>query len=132
MKINYKDADGRVIELEVTEEVGSFYLTSLEDEKSNDRRNTRRHTQLSTFQYEDARFFDSGIDISRSFAESDAIKRVMDKLTERERLLILSHYRDGRTYTEIAKYEGKYPSTIIRETDKAADKFKCIYREMNK
>ena len=131
MKINYKDADGRVIELEVTEEVGSFYLTSLEDEKSNDRRNTRRHTQLSTFQYEDARFFDSGIDISRSFVESDTVKRVMDKLTDRERSLILSHYRDGRTYTEIAKSEGKYPSTIMRETDKAADKFKRIYREMN-
>jgi len=39
MKINYKDADGRVIELEVTEEVGTFYLSSMEDEKSNDRRN---------------------------------------------------------------------------------------------
>jgi RNA polymerase sigma-70 factor (ECF subfamily) len=47
MKINYTDADGRFHELEVTDEVGNFYLTSLEEEKSNDRRNTRRHTRLT-------------------------------------------------------------------------------------
>ena len=132
MLINYTDADDRVIELEVSDEVGIFHLESLEAIKSNDRAETRRHTQLSTFQYEDARFFNSGIDISRSVAESDAVNRVMDRLTDRERFLIIAVHRDGRTYTELAKVEGKYPSTIMRETDKATDKFKRIYREMNK
>ena len=47
MKINYKDADGKIIELEVSEEVGTFYLESIEAERSNDRKNARpdRHTQ---------------------------------------------------------------------------------------
>ena len=107
MKINYKDADGRVIELEVTEEVGTFYLSSIEDEKSNDRRNTRRHTSLSEFTFEDARYFDSGIDICGEFAESETLKTVMKQLTARERFLILAHYCDGQTYTEIAKAEGR-------------------------
>lgn len=129
MKINYKDADGRIIELEVTEEVGSFYLVSLEEEKSNDRRNTRRHTYLSEFTYEDVRYFDSGIDISRSVTETDAVNRVMAQMTERERFLILAVFQENRTYTEIGKGEGKYPSTIMRETNKAADKFKRLYRD---
>jgi len=129
MLINYTNADGRVIKLEVSDEVGTFHLESLEAIKSNDRRETRRHTQLSTFEYEDVRFFDSGIDVCGDFAESDVIKSVMSRLTVRERFLILSHYRDGRTYTEIAKSESKYPSTIMRETDKAADKFRRLYKE---
>lgn len=129
MLINYKDADGRVIELEVTEEVGTFYLSSMEDEKSNDRRNTRRHTLLSQFTYEDARFFDSGIDICGEFAATETLKSVMAQLTDRERFLILAHHRDGRTYTEIAKNERKSPSTIMRETDKAANKFKRLYMD---
>lgn len=112
MLINYTDADGRVIKLEVSDEVGTFHLESLEAIKSNDRRETRRHTQLSTFEYEDVRFFNSGIDISRSVAESDAVNRVMDRLTERERFLILAVHRGDRTYTELAKAEGKHPSTI--------------------
>ena len=62
MKINYTDADGRILELEVSEEIGEFYLASTEAEKSNDRANTRRHTSLSTFTHEDIRFFNSGID----------------------------------------------------------------------
>ena len=51
MKINYKDADGKNIDIEVSEEVGTFYLESIEAEKKNDRKNSRpdRHSQLSTF-----------------------------------------------------------------------------------
>jgi len=129
MLINYKDADGRVIEIEVSDEVGDFYLASLDEEKSNERRETRRHTHLSEFVYEDSRYFDSGVDISRSFAESDAVKQTMGKLTARERYLITAVHVDGRTYTEIGRAEGKYPSTIMREANKATDKFKRLYAE---
>jgi len=127
MLINYKDADGRIVELEVTEEVGQFYLTSLDQERKSERRETRRHTLLSTFTYEDEKFFDSGIDICRQFALSDAVKRAMDGLTARERYLLAVIHQEGRSYTEIARSEGKSPSTILRETRKAVDKFKRLY-----
>ena len=53
MKIEYKDADGRLLKLEVSDEVGRFYLSSVEETKKSDRRNTRpdRHTSLETFVY---------------------------------------------------------------------------------
>jgi DNA-directed RNA polymerase specialized sigma24 family protein len=127
MLINYKDADGRAVELEVTEEVGQFYLTSLDQERKTERRETRRHTLLSTFTYEDARFFDSGIDICGEIALSDAVRRAMDKLTARERYLITAIHHEGRSYTEIGKAERKSPSTIMRETRKAVERFKRFY-----
>ena len=127
MLINYTDADGRFVELEVTEEVGQFYLTSLDQERKSERRETRRHTLLSTFTYEDKDYFDSGVDIGRELALSDAMKRVMDRLTARERCLIDAVHREGRSFTEIARAEGKAASTIMREMRKAADKFKRLY-----
>ena len=56
MIINYKNADGKTIALEVSDEVGTFYLESIDAENKNDRKNSRpdRHSQLSTFSYEDA------------------------------------------------------------------------------
>ncbi len=127
MLINYTDADGRFVELEVTEEVGQFYLTSLDQERKSDRRETRRHTLLSTFTYEDKDYFDSGVDIGREFALSDAMRRAMGTLTARERYLLTAIHDEGRSYTEIARSENKAPSTILRETRKAADKFRRLY-----
>ena len=123
MRINYKDADGRIIELEVTEEVGNFYLASIEAEKKNDRRETRRHTLLSQFVYEDVRFFDSGIDLCDDFAMSDAVARAMDKLSERQRYLLTKVYIEGWRYTELAAQEGRDESTIRKATEKAKEKF---------
>jgi len=130
MLIHYVDADDCVVELEVTEEVGNFYLASLDYEKNNNRRETRRHILLSAIdEYEDRQIYDSGIDICGDIATSDAVTNTVAKLTERERYLIIAVHREGRTYTEIAKAEDKYPSTIMRETKKAEDKFKRIYAE---
>ena len=129
MKINITDANGQVIEIEVTDEVGAFYLASYEDEKSNDRAETRRHNQLSQFVYEDARYFDSGINIGRSVAEADAVNRVMDKLSERQRYLLNKVYGEGWRYTEIAAQEGKDESTIRKASDKAKQKFLEHYQK---
>ncbi len=127
MLINYKDADGRVVDLEVTEEVGQFYLTSLDLERKTERRETRRHTLLSTFTYEDKDYFDSGVDICGEIALADAVSRAMYKLTARERYLLTAVHHEGRSYTEIGKAERKSPSTIMRETRKAAERFKRFY-----
>ena len=53
MKIEYKDADGRVLELEVSDAVGQFCIYSAEEEARSDRRNSRpdRHTSLEAFTY---------------------------------------------------------------------------------
>ncbi|MGJ4851731.1 sigma factor-like helix-turn-helix DNA-binding protein [Bacillota bacterium Meth-B3] len=127
MRIQYKDADGRVLELEVSEEVGRFYLADMDRERKSDRRETRRHTPLSAFNYEDHAYFDSGIDICGQLARADAVKRAMDKLTPRERYLLTAVHIDNRSYSEIARAERKAPSTVLRETRKAAERFRHFF-----
>jgi RNA polymerase sigma-70 factor (ECF subfamily) len=128
MLINYKDADGRVIQLEVTEEVGNFYLASLEEEKKNERRETRRHTYLSEFTFEDARYFDSGVDLCGEYAFSEAVEHALSKLSERQQHLFTKIYIEGWSFTELAKAEGRDESTIRKAAKVAADKFKKFYR----
>jgi len=126
MKIYYKDADGKVIELEVTDEVGAFYLSSLEAEKKNDRKNSRpdRHTQLSTFDFEDARFFSDSTDLLADLIKSEAINQVMSCLNERQQYLIRKCFLEGWSYTDLAVLEGKDESAIRHAVDRAKKKLR--------
>ena len=126
MKINYKAADGKIIELEVADKVGTFYLESVEEEKSNDRRNSRpdRHTQLSTFTYEDVRFFSDGTDLLADLMSSEAVSHAMSQLNERQQYLIQKCCIEGWSYTDLAKLEGKDESAIRHAVNRAKDKLK--------
>jgi len=124
MKINYKNADGTIIELEVSEEVGTFYLESIEAEKKNDRKNSRRdrHTQLSTFEYEDIRYFSDGTDLFADLIESEFIGHAMSCLNERQQFLIRMCLLEGWSYTDLAAAEGKDESAIRHAVDRAKKK----------
>ncbi|MHB1652370.1 MAG: RNA polymerase sigma factor [Desulfitobacteriaceae bacterium] len=126
MKIDYKDADGKIIELEVADEVGTFYLESVEAEKSNDRRNSRpdRHTQLSTFTHEDVRFFSDGTDLLAELMSSEAVSHAMSQLTGRQQYLIQKCCIKGWSYTDLAKLEGKDESAIRHAINRAKSKLK--------
>lgn len=126
MKINYKDADGKIIDLDVSEEVAAFYLESIETEKKNDRRNSRpdRHSQLSTFNYEDARFFSDSSDILAALIESETICNAMACLNQRQQYLIRKCFLEGWSYTDLAAQEGKDESAIRHAVNRAKKKLK--------
>lgn len=126
MKINYKNAEGKIIELEVSEEVGTFYLESTEAEKKNDRKNSRpdRHTQLSTFEYEDIRYFSDGTDMLADMIESEVIRHAMSCLNDRQQYLICKCLLEGWTYTDLAIAEGKDESAIRHAVDRAKKKLR--------
>ena len=128
MKINYKDANGQVIELEVSDEVGTFYLESVKREKSNDRRNSRpdRHTLLSTFEYEDVRFFDDGTDLLGDVIQSETISNAMACLSERQQYLVQKCIIEGWSYKDLAKFEGKDESAIRHAVNRAKKKLRDI------
>lgn len=130
VKINYKDANGKIIELEVSDEVGTFYLEAIEKEKSNDRRNSRpdRHSQLSTFEYEDARYFSDGSDLLADLIESEAISHAMSNLTERQQYLIRKCFMEGWSYTDLANLEGKDESAIRHAVDRAKKKLREVLK----
>lgn len=124
MLINYKNADGRIIELEVSDEVGTFYLSSVEEEKKNERRETRRHTSLESFTYEDKRFFDDGTDLLADLIASETVSRAMSHLTERQQYLIRKTCLEGWKYTELAALEGVDESAIRHAVNRAKNKLK--------
>lgn len=124
MLINYKDADGKIIELEVSDEVGTFYLSSVEAEKKNERRETRRHTSLESFTYEDKRFFDDGTDLLADLIASETVSRAMSHLTERQQYLIRKTCLEGWKYTELAALEGVDESAIRHAVNRAKKKLK--------
>jgi len=126
VKIKYKNANGKIIELEVSEEVGTFYLESIEAEKKNDRKNSRpdRHTQLSTFEYEDIRYFSDGTDLLADLIEAEGICHAMSFLNERQQYLIRLCLLDGWSYTDLAALVGKDESAIRYAVDRAKKKLK--------
>ena len=128
MKINYRTADGKTIELEVPDDVGSFYIDSVGAEKKNDRRNSRpdRHSQLSTYSYEDARYFSDGTDLLADLIDSETVSRAMSHLTERQQYLIRKIYLEGWKFTEIAAIEGVDESAIRHAVNRAKDRLKKV------
>ena len=130
MFINYTTADGKTIELEVSDEVGSFYLESVEAEKKNTRKETRRdrHTSLESFTYEDARFFDSGTDILTDFIDSEAVSRTMSQLTERQQYLVRKCCIEGWSYTDLAAVGGVNESAIRHAVNRAMNKLKKVLK----
>ncbi|MGE5417503.1 MAG: RNA polymerase sigma factor [Acidobacteriota bacterium] len=126
MLINYKDADGKIIELEVSDEIGTFYLSSVEAEKKNERRETRRHTPLSTFTYEEKQFFSDVTDMLADLIASEAVHRAMSYLTERQQYLIRRTCLEGWKYTEIAAIEGIDESAIRHAVNRAKNKLKKL------
>ena len=129
MKIEYKDADGRLLKLEVSDEVGQFYLSSVEETKKSDRRNTRpdRHTSLETFVYEDQRFFASPSDPMREAVEDCEVDRLLSCLSSRQRELVRRCVIEGWSYTEIAAQEGKDESAIRHAVKRALKKMKKTF-----
>ena len=126
MLIKYKNADGKMTELEVADEVGAFYLESIEAEEKNDRKNSRtdRHSQLSTFSYEDARYFSDGTDLLADLIELEAVRNAIACLSERQQYLIRKYFMEGWSYTDLANLEGKDESAIRHAVGRAKKKMK--------
>ena len=129
MKIEYKDADGRLLKLEVSDEVGKFYLSSVEETKKSDRRNIRpdRHTSLETFVFEDQRFFASTSDPMREAVEDCEVDRLLSCLSSRQRELVRRCVIEGWSYTEVAAQEGKDESAIRHAVKRALKKMKKTF-----
>jgi len=124
MLINFKDADGQSMVLDVSDEVGSFYLSSVEEEKRNERRETRRHTSLESFTYEDKRFFDDGTDLLADLIASETVSRAISHLTERQQYLVRKCFLEGWSYTDLAAIEGVDESAIRHAVNRAKNKLK--------
>ena len=90
MKIKYEFVNGDVseIEVDVPAKITDFYLQSLEQEKSNDRKNSRpdRHTSLEQFNYEDARYFSLTNDFPDEIISGLEVEHILSVLNEKSEI----------------------------------------------
>ncbi len=123
MKIKYIFAD-ESLEIEVAEEWGNIVVELNRLEYNMDHRETRRHTSLESFRYEDKQYFDDGTDLLTDLMNSEMVSRAMSHLTERQQALIRKIYLEGWKYTELAALEGVDESAIRQAVNRAKNKLK--------
>ncbi len=144
MKINYKDADGRFFELEVSDEIGTFYMKSIVAEIKNERRNARadRHTSLEKidgFLFRDAgghaalvynkpelpkHSFNHESYSEMQLIKKESVAQIMSCLNDRQQYLIRKCFLEGWSYTDLAALEGKDESVIRHAVDRARKKLR--------
>lgn len=132
MKITYKSVTGQIQEIEVTDDWGSVVLDLDRQEKNLHRKETRRHTSLSSYDYINADA-DSNPRLSRDAFEyrnricvdsaeiiadleskytRQHIREAVAKLKPAQRDLITAIYFDGVSVNDYAKREGVDHSAI--------------------
>jgi RNA polymerase sigma-70 factor (ECF subfamily) len=128
VKVQYQDADGQFMELDVTEAVGQFYLNALEEEKRSERKETRRHTSLSAFAWEDSDFFIDEHDRLPVVTERVSIAQAVSRLSKEQQRLVRQVYYEELSLTAIAKSEGVSHAAIIDRLRRIHKKLKIILR----
>ena len=125
MKIKYKFAN-ESIEVDVAENWGNILIELNRLEYNVDHTETRRHTSLSSFTYEERKYFDAGTDLLAELIDSEVVSRAMANLTERQQYLIRKVYLEGWKFTEIAALEGVDESAIRRAVNRAKSRLKKV------
>ena len=125
MKIKYKFAT-ETIEIDVAEKWGDIVVELNRLEYNTNHAETRRHTSLSSFAYEDRKHFADGTDLLADLIDSEVVSRAMANLTERQQYLIRKIYLEGWKFTEIAAIEGVDESAIRHAVKRAKDRLKKV------
>lgn len=105
-KIKYTFADGTTSEIEVTDELYALHEQLANEEKRNNKRETRRHTSLNALMELGVDFVDIAAD---SFAavelreNDERIHKAIAALSDKQRALLKKVFYEDKTLTAIAK-----------------------------
>jgi RNA polymerase sigma factor (sigma-70 family) len=129
MKIKYRSATGAYsIEVDVTEELGEFIMTSDDELRKDDRNYAKHHKSLTGFVYEDERFFTDPADGIEQYADRAALEEAMGRLSEGQRRLVERVYLEGWTIADIACAERVTHEAVRRRLERANKKIKSFFR----
>ena len=109
-----------------TELLASYYEESL-----NDQRESRkdRHIQLSTFIYEDHRYFSMNADMLSDYESAEFIDELLSNLNEKQKYRVVQSIIEQRSYTDIAEEEGVDESAVRRSVNGALKKLRKILED---
>lgn len=128
-KIKYEFADGTTSEIEVTDEIYAVYEQLANEEKRNNKRETRRHTSLYYFT-------EMGIDFTDENAadpftalirreDEERIHKAISTLTEKQRALLHKVFDENLSLREIARQTGVTHQALSKQ-------IAVIYKKLKK
>ena len=127
MKVRYEFAT-ETVTVEVSDEWGKVVLSMNEDEKKNDRKETRRHESLD-LSMDESPWVKSDEDdpdtyVAEKLEEGVRIRRAMDHLTDKQKDVICQVYYRGYGITEYAEMRGINKTTARERLASAEMKLK--------
>ena len=128
VKIAYRFADGHVEELEVEPEVAETIKELNRQEYNNNQKESRRHTSLSSMEYEDERFAARNSDVLEKILrriDAETLRRALPMLTPAQQDLVRRVFFAGVRPSDIAEAEGVDKSAITHRLER-------IYRQLKK
>lgn len=108
-KIKYEFADGTTSEIEVTDEVYALHEQLANEEKRNNKRETRRHTSLNYLNELGIDFTDNAADPFTALIRRDDEERIhkaLLKLSNKQRALLEKVFTQNMSLREIARQTG--------------------------
>jgi RNA polymerase sigma factor (sigma-70 family) len=126
MKVQYRFCN-ETVEIEVDEKWGAVVLDCDRVEYNNDQTQTRRHCSLEAYNLDDA-LLPSDVDVEATILLKEAIQHARSPLNDRQKRLIQAVFFEGLSYVEIARREGRDPSSIREATERALMKLKKYFQ----
>lgn len=126
-KISYRMADGKMVELEVSDEFAAGYAEFEHEEKKRTWRDKKRKHKEVSLEMLMERGYDFPDPINRSpeemYIEKQEVRiSVLGNLTEYQKRVATKYYAEHKGISQIAREEGVSKQTISRLLDKIKDK----------
>lgn len=126
--IKYTFADGTTSEIEVTDEIYAVHIELANEEKRNNKRETRRHTSLTYFD-------DLGIEFESNAADplsvlirrddEERIHNAIKRLTDKQRELLKKVFNQNMSLREIERQTGVTHQALSKQ-------IAVIYKKLKK
>lgn len=126
--IKYEFADGTASEIEVTEEIYAVHIEMANEEKRNNKRETRRHISLNYLNELGIDFESNAADPLSALIRREDEKRIhkaIARLSDKQQKLLCAVLFEGKTITQTAKELGLNKSSISRQ-------LQTIYKKLKK
>lgn len=131
-KIKYVFADGTESEIEVTDEIYAVHIELANEEKRNNKRETRRHISLTYFDDLGIEFESNAADPLSALIRRDDEERIhnaVNRLSDKQRELAQKVFFEGMTLTAIAKEKGVTQPAITQQLATVLKKLKKLLQK---
>lgn len=131
-KIKYRLANGKTIEVEVTEEQAEVITKTVKKSENNDYKHFVRKTRETSLEHLNDEYGwepqDDTVDVQREVIrldEAQRLRRAVACLTDKQQLLVRLCYFEGKEFQEVAEMLGVSKAAVSQQ-------FKTIYGQLKR